>query len=395
MKKLTQILFLAAVSILLGGLAVLTLFFPQTQPKEYDPWENRTLADTPVFSSSTVFDGSFFSNAESYLSDHLYGRTSFLRTHVRFQQLTGRISVNGVICSDDVLLLDNGVYDDGQTDLAEAAAVTVSRLSVVQDAVNAYGGTFLYVGIPTQRNIYAAAYPSYVNSDMPRTEQSLSVFLPALEDAQVNMLFVQSVYDSVKEPITDYFSPVDHHFTLKGAYLCCNEILRSLNEQGCTVPALPSDLTFETLPNPMLGTYNRKLYGLSPVSGEFQIYHTSNAAPYERWDNGVRSDTPLIVLPQSETEFVQYSAYMGGDKAETIIKTNRAGMKELLIVGDSFTNAMEPLLYLCFDETRSLDFRYYTEKTLTEYIAEYRPDVVLIIRDASVYLNPDGNGDLK
>lgn len=395
MKKLTQIVFLAAVFILLGGLAVLTLFFPQTQPNEYDPWENRNLADTPVFSKSTVFDGSFFSDAEDYLSDHLYGRTSFLRANVRYQQLTGRVSINGVIPSDDVLLLDNGFYDAGLTDPAEAAAVMVSRLSAVQDAVESYGGTFLYVGIPTQRNIYAGAYPSFVNSDMPRTEQSLAAFLPALEQAQINTLFVQDALDSVKEPISEYFSPVDHHFTLKGAHLCCTEILRYLNEQGCGIPELPSDLTFETLPNPILGTYNRKLYGLSPVSGEFQIYHTANAVPYERWDNGVPYDTPLIVLPQTETEFVQYSAYMGGDKAETILKTNRPGMKKLLIVGDSFTNAMEPLLYLCFDETRSLDFRYYTEKTLTEYVAEYQPDVVLIIRDASVYLNPDGNGNLK
>lgn len=395
MKKLTHCLFLSAVFFCLAGLAVLTLFFPQTQPNEYDPWENRNLETSPVFSVSTVFDGSFFSDAEAYLSDHLYERTSLLQAHVRYQQLTGRVSVNGVIPSEEVLLLDNGIYDHGKTDFAEDAAMMASRLSAVRDAVETYGGIFLYVGIPTQRNIFADAYPSYVNSDEPRTEQTLAAFLPVLEQAKIDALFMEDAFLSVDEPLTEYFSPIDHHFTLKGAYLCCTEILHYLNEQGCSIPALPSDLTFAALPNPMLGTYNRKLYGLSSVSGAFQIYRTASAVPYERWDNGIRSGTPLIVLPQTDTEYVQYSAYMGGDKAETVLKTNRPGMKKLLIVGDSFTNAIESLLYLSFDEMRSLDFRYYTDKTLTEYIAEYRPDVVLIIRDASVYLNSDGNGNLN
>lgn len=86
---------------------------------------------------------------------------------------------------------------------------------------------------------------------------------------------------------------------------------------------------------------------------------------------------------------------MCGDAAETVIKTNRPELKKVLIVGDSFTNAMETILYLSFDEMRSLDYRYYTEKTLTEYIAEYQPDIVLIARDTSVCLGTDGNGNLQ
>ena len=44
---------------------------------------------------------------------------------------------------------------------------------------------------------------------------------------------------------------------------------------------------------------------------------------------------------------------------------------------------------------RSLDLRYYTEKTLSEYIREYRPDVVLCIRDDLNYLSTEGNGDFE
>ena len=84
--------------------------------------------------------------------------------------------------------------------------------------------------------------------------------------------------------------------------------------------------------------------------------------------------------------------YMGGDFGETILETNRPELPSILIYGDSFTNPVEALLWPNFNETRSLDFRYYTGKTLTEYITEYKPDYVICIRDESTYLNDVGNG---
>lgn len=81
--------------------------------------------------------------------------------------------------------------------------------------------------------------------------------------------------------------------------------------------------------------------------------------------------------------------------AETMLCTYRPELPKLLIIGDSFTNAMETILWASFDETRSLDYRYYTKKTLSEYIGEYQPDVVLFIRDDTAYLNQNRNGNLS
>ena len=97
-------------------------------------------------------------------------------------------------------------------------------------------------------------------------------------------------------------------------------------------------------------------------------------------------------LPQTDTELVAYEIYMGGDIAETIIKTDRPELPNALIYGDSFTNAAETILYSSFNETRSLDLRHYSAKTLREYIDEYKPNVVICIRDDSCFFNMDGNG---
>ena len=57
----------------------------------------------------------------------------------------------------------------------------------------------------------------------------------------------------------------------------------------------------------------------------------------------------------------------------------------------SVCNAMETLLYASFDETHILDLRHYTEKSLKDYISEYRPDIVLCIQNDTFYYTATGN----
>ena len=117
--------------------------------------------------------------------------------------------------------------------------------------------------------------------------------------------------------------------------------------------------------------------------------------PFRRWDNGKEVVATVYDLPATPEALVTSEVYMGGDKAETVIQTDRPELPNALVFGDSFTNAMETMLYASFNEMRSIDLRHYTEKTLREYIADYRPDVVICIRDETTYFSADGNGDLS
>ena len=85
--------------------------------------------------------------------------------------------------------------------------------------------------------------------------------------------------------------------------------------------------------------------------------------------------------------------YMGGDIAETVIRTDRPELPNALIFGDSFTNPVECLAYYSFNELRSVDLRHYTVQSLSDYIAAYQPDVVLCVRDYQSLLLREFNGD--
>ena len=113
---------------------------------------------------------------------------------------------------------------------------------------------------------------------------------------------------------------------------------------------------------------------------------------YERFDNGKPSSTPLYITYEDPNHLTTYNLYMGGDFGETVLKTNRPELPNALIFGDSFTNAMEPLLYTAFNETHILDLRHYTEQSLADYISAYQPEIVLCISNDTFFYTPTGNG---
>ena len=136
-----------------------------------------------------------------------------------------------------------------------------------------------------------------------------------------------------------------------------------------------------------MGSRNRKLYGLWHTTDQLNYAVPKAAIPFTRTDNGQAVEATLLRLPETGDETVGYTVYMGGDVGETIIRTDRPELPKVLIFGDSFTNALETLLYASFDETHSLDLRHYTAQSLWDYIEEYQPDIVLDVRDDSMWLD--------
>ena len=189
-----------------------------------------------------------------------------------------------------------------------------------------------------------------------------------------------------------YFAS-DHHYTVYGALAVCQKLLRTVNDrQGLSlhVPA-EEDLAFTTLPNPFLGSRNRKLFCLRPMGDALTIAQYRQTVPFRRWDNGTEVAAELFLLPETAEETVSYTVFMGGDKGETVVDTDRPDLPSVLIIGESYTNAMETLLYASFDEMRSIDPRSY-QGSITDYIALHQPEVVIVLRDNTSYFTALSGG---
>ena len=169
----------------------------------------------------------------------------------------------------------------------------------------------------------------------------------------------------------DYYFKTDHHFTLRGAYRAYIEIINRIIEEEkheiIEPPLKERDMEFVVLPNPILGSRNRKLSYVYRTDEKIEIDYPMKKIPYEKITNGY-PDPDFYHISEDSSVRPDYGVFMGGDNGETIIRTHRKELPNLLIFGDSFTNALEPLLYYHFDETRILDLRYYSKMNLGEYI---------------------------
>jgi len=387
MMKTLRIAFLLFCALVLLAVPVLTLASATAEPV-YSLYENRNLAGRPGLTLSGLLSGEYFEAWEAYLRDRVWQRDRLLRADAALQTALSRPFVNDVLVSDEALLPYVTGIDPGS--VAADAARMADALSALSEQVAAYGGVFLYVGVPNQYSACRAGYPDYMDYVGEGLDAARDAFFAALDERGVAWLDMNEVF---ADPAAFYFH-TDHHMDLPGSVETCRAIFDALRGMGIEIPDHLSDVTYRALPNPFYGSRGRKLYGLGGMTEELLVYDRAPEVAYSRRDYDGTENAPLIALPETGSEPVSYGIFTGGDMAETVITTDRPALSSALIFGDSYTNTIETAFYTGFDETRSLDLRYYGDVSLSDYLAQHRPRVVVCVRDDANYLNFTGNGNL-
>ncbi|MCM1029627.1 MAG: DHHW family protein [Pseudoflavonifractor sp.] len=82
-----------------------------------------------------------------------------------------------------------------------------------------------------------------------------------------------------------------------------------------------------------------------------------------------------------------YLTFMGGDTRLTHIKTSASTGRRLLILKDSFGNAIPPYLFSSFDDIHVVDCRYFT-RNIISYIADNSISDVLFVNNMTHAVSP-------
>jgi hypothetical protein len=393
MKKTRDFIFAAGFCLLLALTGALTLWHDTEDTLFY---ENRYKADPPAFSGSSLTDGSYFDSLESYLTDRAPLRTTLLTAQAWAEMdLLRRPAVNGVVVTDDTLL----AYKDFETWSLDYMPLRVKWVSedqrTLQDLIESYGGSYFYLGLPEQFSYFRQEYPAYLNNMQWYLQPATVAFKAAMTGQGIDYLDMAEVFDALGHPADLYYRS-DHHFRFAGALLCYHTLMNEIRQKtGLDLSELVEgeSLRLVTVENAFLGAYDRKLYGLWSSADQLVVGDPVTPVLFTREDEGKAADSSVLSLPEQADWFASYDVYMGGDYAETVIRTNRPELPSILIYGDSYTNALETLLYWSFDEMRSIDLRYYDDMTLAEYVKRWQPDIVVCVRDDSEYCELSGNGN--
>ena len=113
--------------------------------------------------------------------------------------------------------------------------------------------------------------------------------------------------------------------------------------------------------------------------------------PMDVWLNGVLTTAlePQEAFFSGEMESISYGDYYGGIEGEVVLDTHRPERKNILLLGDSFDNAIRKLVASHFNKTYSVDERTYEEDRgerfiLSSYVQQN--DIDIVVYDGDILL---------
>lgn len=388
-----------AMALLFSGVLLVLMAATILLPKNrYSYYENRNLSAFPEITAESVLSGQVFDDLETLFCDYAAWRTPALKA-VTWADLNvfHRPVVNDIVVTDDALLEQLYTMPDTADDIARKAADVAADNAALRDQIEAYGGHYCYIAVPCQYAYYEDEYPSYLENRSTYTAAELAALNSAMDAQGITHVDMGPIFDSLGH-LPAFSSKVDNHYGLRGAYETYRAAVQALNDAyglALSFPEEGADVTFSALPNPYMGSRTRKLLGLRGDDEKLLTAAFREDIPFTRLDNWQEVASAVYALPATEDEALTYGLYMGGDIAETCIRTDRSSLPTALIFGDSFTNAVESLAYYSFDELLSVDLRHYKTQSISDYIAAYQPDVVICIRDYEALLSRSDNGGLS
>lgn len=377
MKKTLDLIMIV---LLLGGL-LLGLGRTILLPKELNSYENRYAARIDRPSVSGYADGSFQDSLEAALCDQVPLAQTL--KHV-YNAASSRMELALL----KPLVRPGRYYRLGEVSLFSGYLTYPTReLSVEQPKLEARAENL---------NAVFAAHPDvsfytyYIEKDTDidfETGERLRA-----DDLLFSLLELPRTHTGRFEvadfsDFSSYFYKTDHHWSYTGSYRAYCELLPLLGVEDAPLAPLETRTVGEFSGSKAAQT------GTEGFSEPFEAYRfafppmqiTRNGAPAE--DYGAQdADFTGAVL--------SYGAFYGGDDGEVCFDTHRADRENLLVLGESYDNALDKLLASHFGRTYVVDLRYYESSlgkpfSLAAYLREHNIDRVLLIGNIDFFVSPD------
>ncbi len=347
--------------------------------RDFSALEYRILSHVERPTLSGVISGDYFTAFETGNLDQVTGRDFFIELDSSLQRMIGKHEVNSVIIGRDNCLL-RGEHDCYDSDYAignDFSSPEYDQLQQMKEIVDGYGGTLYYMNIyPRETYLWDKyIYPQKDNILLSHKENEAR--LRFYEHNGINCIDTYPVFET--HPGEYLFFNTDHHYTFKGAYYSYRELLSAINASGSSSTHLEIP-DWDDMPKTVAeGAFSGRLSGmlgdLRFDGKDYLEYALPDDYPetYERFETGERSSLPII----REEGAPEYGFFMNGDNGNTVIKTFREDRPSILIIGYSYTDALEVLAVYDFNEMHSIDPRHYSGDILA-YIAENRIDNVVV-----------------
>lgn len=396
-----KILLFGAVLFLMSLIGLMWFLRPDTSTVE-----KRTLTEFPTLSWSSFWDGSFFSEIDTWYADTYPLRESLISAN---QTLQGMYGIQGEQIVGETVVAD-AIPEPGATPAVTATPVptpspsqevledgTVTELGEMngtiyitnnsgyglyyfsQSGADSYAATMnqIYENVKDKVNMYVMVAPisaGVMLDDTVLDDMGCSDEGKALEYvySQLNSgIHALNIYDNLKKHNAEYiYFHTDHHWTQLGAYYAYEVFCQ---EKGFTPHKLE---TFETMEfENFLGTF----YSSSNQSPELAsnpdtvvtyVPNSTNTMTMYMQDGQVLEWNVIYdVSEYANTEL--YATFVGGDRP--LSYTHNESITDgsaVMVIKDSYGNAFIPWLVDHYEYVYWVDYRY-TSNTISQMVEDY------------------------
>lgn len=411
---------MASCALTIAIIAVIGLIIP-LRPKE-SVSEKRKLAEFPKITFASLKSGDFFDGFNAWYSDSYPGREGIIALNSKIKSYYG-IKSNG----DDTVKIHGEVQqgDDIPDEYDPNAVVTENSTSQNYDKISVDGdsqtiGAVFVVGnrafeyynfSQSQANRYISSMNALAEKLSGKAKvydmivpTSIGITLPDAYMGSINSSdqskaidYINSGLNSkiIKVPIFKtlmshrseyiYFN-TDHHWTQLGAYYAYCEFA---GIAGFT--ANPLDKYEKIEFDGFLGTFYNdtgKIPELKSNPDTIYAYKPNSSAKMFYVDSkGQTISWPIINDVTKYPESVKYSCFIAGDNPYTEINNPQiTDGSSIMIVKESFANALVPFLVENYQTIYVIDYRHYSG-SISDLVLEKNIDTVLYINNVSAIRN--------
>lgn len=306
----------------------------------YSDWEKRMLAQKPRPELSGIFDGSYGTAYEEWLTDQFPGRDQWIGVKTRCELLLGKKEINGIYLGKDGWLFSENTRTadwDWLSDRMEEqyGADHVSRIRV-----------------PSAGSVLTEKLP-------------YGVSFPCEKDA---------VWENLRAHRTEYiYYRTDHHWTMRGAWYAYEVWAKSKG----LLPVPLEEMKCTTIKEDFLGTHYARLH------------YTRQADFMELYDPCTECRV-VYDLGQSDLEGLYHPSFLGTEDAYRFfldgnhpILQIETGQEEghLVVIKDSFANCFVPFLLSHYQRITVIDPRYF-RADIPDWLRDQDvTDVLLLYQD--------------
>lgn len=347
--------------------------------------ENRDIKEMPELTLETAASGEFASDFDEYVNDNMGFRGKLMEISRNIQSHFGYTpKLVGTVISTTS---DIGIGETLEGSLVIIQGRIMEMFSKKPEVETKYADVMNSIrrAVPENVKMYSMLVPTQLEfaeamfANAQDSQKSCIDNIDGMLSDGITAVDLYSKLDEAAEAGEDLYFKTDHHWNMDGAYYGYKSFMEATEGEA----AQKSDFARKERGN-FFGTLYQKASARVNISEQDSLFY---------YDTTENKDISIVMKDVKDGKTVEYGKnaklfddtkddylfFLGGDNPLVEITNNSAANeKTLVVIKDSYANAMVPWLINNYKRVILIDPRSY-KGSLTDEIAAYNADELLVI----------------